>query len=67
MLIPGGLRDFLGVNANAIVLVVSGGDGIITIAPTSLVRQGIAAIDTLGELVAHNKTNITHLTKVASA
>ena len=67
MLVPGGLRNFLGVNANDTVLVVSGGDGIITIAPTSLLLQGIAAIDTLGEFLADNKPNITHLTKVASA
>ena len=67
MQIPGGLRNFLCINRNAIVLVVSRGDGIITIAPTSLLLEGIAAIDTLGEFLADNKPNITHLTKVASA
>ena len=67
MLIPGGLRTFLGIDADATVIAISTGDGVITIASSVIVVQAIKAMDEYASHMSKEISNVTNMRTVRHA
>ena len=67
MLIPGGIRTFLGIDADATVIAISTGDGVITIASSAIVVQAIKAMDEYATYISKEISNVTNMRTVRHA
>ena len=61
MLLPSGLRTFLGIEANSMIIAISSADGVITVASSAIVVQAIKAMDEYALYISGEASNVTHM------